>query len=566
MLSLSLYAQPQGSKTQELVIVTGKPLSASDSLKVKDIYFEGLKQKISQNTKEAIKSFNSVVQIDPQNHEAYYELAQIYFANKDLLLAKENIEKAVAVNSANEWYWILSASIYEDIKDYKLLNYALDELISISPDRTEYILEKANTLNLLGRSQDALKVYNDLEAKEGVSTETIEGKQRIYRSLGDFKTAEAELKKLIQKEPGNYRYYIYLGDLYFNKKEKEKALEAYKKVKELEPGNGYVNLALSDIYNADKKTEEAFLELTQAFRSPDINLDQKIKIVISYFALFPDLKAVRYAETLAYILTEEYPDDAKAFAIYGDVVFQKGEYEKAKDAYEKSVALNKNIYAVWDQLIRIKLNLNDLEGVIKTGEEALIYFPNSGTLYVFTAIALNQSKQSEKAVKYLNNALNYDLDKVLKIQVYSSLGDAYENLKKYKESANAYEKALELDANNVYALNNYAYYLSLRNENLDKAEKMSLKSNQLSPNNASFLDTYAWVLFKHKKYSEAKEWIEKALKVSDRNNAVLLEHYGDILYHLNDKEQALENWKKAKELGEDSTILNRKINERKYSE
>jgi len=207
-----------------------------------------------------------------------------------------------------------------------------------------------------------------------------------------------------------------------------------------------------------------------------------------------------------------------------------------------------------------------MAGVVKDGEEALSLFPNQAVLYVYTALAYNQLKQSEKAVNYLNNALNYELNNALKVQVYSSLGDAYQSLKKFKESVASYEKALALEPDNVYALNNYAYYLSLRDENLEKAERMSYRSNQLEKDNSSFLDTYAWILFRQKKYKEAKEWIERALRASNSQSATIIEHYGDILFHTGDKAGALENWKKAAQLGEKSALLQKKINEGKYFE
>ncbi|RRN77847.1 tetratricopeptide repeat protein [Pseudoxanthomonas sp. SGD-10] len=565
IVGFSTYAQRKGTK-QEYLIITGKPLTPQDSATVQNLFYLGLKEKVTQNLPSALNTFNKILSYDPQNHHAYYEIAQIYYGNKDLDNAKKNIESALAVKPDNEWYWVLSANIYQDLQNFELLNYALDELMKLSPDRIEYGLEKANTLLTLGRTKDALDVYNNLEKTHGVDAAIVEGKQRLYRSTGDYKNAEADLLKLIEADPSNFRYYIFLGDLYYSNRNKEKAIEAYKKVKELDSRNGFVNLALADIYNADGKTEEAFLELTQAFRYQEIDIDQKIKIVLGYFSNFPDLKSVRYAETLSYILTEVHPDEAKSFAIYGDVLFQKEEYEKARGVYQQSLSLNKNIYAVWDQLIRISLGLNDLESVVKYGEEALTYFPNNPELYIYTAIAYSQLQQTEKAVSYLTHALSFELADPAKVQVYTSLGDAYQKLKNYRESSKAYESALAIDPNNVYALNNYAYYLSLRNEDLDKAEKMSLRSNQLNPGNASFLDTYAWILFRQKKYKEAKDWIEQAIEANGAKNGVIMEHYGDILYHLNQKDEALSNWKKALELGEDSSTLQKKINEEKYFE
>jgi len=139
-------------------------------------------------------------------------------------------------------------------------------------------------------------------------------------------------------------------------------------------------------------------------------------------------------------------------------------------------------------------------------------------------------------------------------------------LKDSKNSDDAYEKALTYNADNAFTLNNYAYYLSLRGEQLEKAAKMSKRSNDLQPNNASFEDTYAWILFKQKNYPQAKIWMEKALADDKTNSNVKSEHYGDIMFHLGDVDAALENWKKAKANGDNSPLLERKINEKKYIE
>jgi tetratricopeptide (TPR) repeat protein len=95
---------------------------------------------------------------------------------------------------------------------------------------------------------------------------------------------------------------------------------------------------------------------------------------------------------------------------------------------------------------------------------------------------------------------------------------------------------------------------------------MSKHSNELQPNNASFEDTYAWILFKQKDYAGAKQWIEKALVDDKTNSAVKSEHYGDIMFCLGNVDAAVENWKKAKEYGDQSAVLEKKINERKYIE
>ena len=175
---------------------------------------------------------------------------------------------------------------------------------------------------------------------------------------------------------------------------------------------------------------------------------------------------------------------------------------------------------------------------------------------------MDQNFQIETKMNRTDSPVNFSAKKVtFKAQIYSSLGDAYQQQKKYKESVAAYENALALDPNNIYTLNNYAYYLSLREENLAKAEEMSLKTNRLEKDNASFQDTYAWILFKGKKYEEAKIWMQKAI-LNNQNSAVQFEHLGDILFQLGETENALQNWKKALILEPENMELKKKINQK----
>ena len=52
----------------------------------------------------------------------------------------------------------------------------------------------------------------------------------------------------------------------------------------------------------------------------------------------------------------------------------------------------------------------------------------------------------------------------------------------------------------------------------------------------------------------------------DDPSSVILENYGDILYKTGEEEKALEQWKKAKELGSDSETLDKKIKTKRYTE
>jgi tetratricopeptide (TPR) repeat protein len=563
-LALFSFAQKAKKEKQALVIVTGKVLSPDDSAQVVQLFYSGLREKVVQNPSLAIDYFKQILLISPDSQNALYELGQIYFKKGDLISAKNYAQQAVTVEPNNEWYWLLNANIYQQQQDFGLLAYALDELIKLNPDNLDYVFDKANAYFMMGKADEALVIYNDLEKQIGLSDQVLQGRQRIFLKKGNIAKATEDLNQLIKNNPTEVRYYLFLGDLYFANKMGKEALGVYQKAKDLDPENPFTRMAIAQILEAQGNDVEAYKEIKIAFEQPSLNIDQKVKIILKYFDAFPNPSAMEKAQSLSKILTEAHPQDPKAFSLYGDVMFQSNQLNEAEKAYTTALTFNKNIYAIWDQLLRIQLSTNNFKAVISTGEEALTYFPNQFSLYFYTALAYLQDKNYQQAITYFNMALSFEIDnKDIQAQINGGLGDAHQAQKKYKESASFYEKALEISPNDTYVLNNYAYYLSLRNEELLKAERMSGLANKLEPDNAAFEDTYAWIFFKIKKYYDAKIWIFKAIQ-HNPNSPTQYEHLGDIYFKLGDVDSALENWKKAFELDGSDTLLKKKIDEKKY--
>jgi tetratricopeptide (TPR) repeat protein len=203
----------------------------------------------------------------------------------------------------------------------------------------------------------------------------------------------------------------------------------------------------------------------------------------------------------------------------------------------------------------------------KDSEKALELFPSQPLLYVLHSISLIQLKEYEKALQTLDNGQSYILDnKKLEAQFELYRAEAYYNLNNSKQAFLSFEKVIEIEPDNYVALNNYAYYLSVKGEQLDKAESLSSQVILANPDNPTYLDTHAWVLFKQKEFILAKHDMEIALKNGGDLNDIIVEHYGDILFMLNDIDGALSNWLKSKELGNQSKILQQKIDEKRFIE
>ncbi|WCT12836.1 tetratricopeptide repeat protein [Mucilaginibacter jinjuensis] len=544
-----------------------KVMTSTDSLMVKQLYFTALREKTIENFTLATDLFTRILQIDPNNDAAMYELANLKKLNKDDATAEQLLERATMLKPDNEWYWAGLAASYEKSNNIVKLENVFTQLIRLNNDNPDYYIDKANALSIDKKYDEALSTYDELEKITGPTDELLIKRQKIYLMQGKLDKATASLKEAIAANPNQVKYYLMLGEVYNSNNLTDDALSIFQKAEKIDPQNGYVHLELADIYRAKKSYEASFNQLKLAFAIPALGAEQKMRIILGYLPKFPDPNAKASALELSRIVTVAHPTESKAFALYGDMLVQNQMYKEAKVQYQKSLQLNDQVYAVHEQLVRIELGDNDLDAAIKDGENALSLFPNQAWMNYLVGVSWMQKKNYTKALGYIKNATSLEVqDKDLLSQSFSALGDCYHEMKNEKQSDESYDKSLSYNPDNAYTLNNYAYYLSVRGVELDKAERMSKHSNELQPATASFEDTYAWILFKQKKYAEAKVWMEKALVNDKDHNAVQIEHYGDIMFYLGNVEAAVQNWKKAKAYGGQSSVLERKINEKKYIE
>jgi len=535
-----------------------------------DFYFyNGVKEKALDNIQEATKNFRKCVEISPLIPAANYEYGLCLFKLGDIKNAEIFARQAVKIDDQNEWYQMFYAQTLAASKKFKEASKVFENLYKKNPDNLENIENWITTLIFIPDYKAVLNVYDILEKKIGLNEGIVRQKIRIYNAQNQFSKSESEVKRLIATEPLNVNFQILLGDLYLENNMDEKALLTFKQCIALEPNNPYPHLALADYYRKNKNNAEYFSETKKAFASDELDADTKIKILSPFYNLSKDNKEQNdFVHELLDLFVLTNPKEAKAYAIKGDFLLKEEKFAEAREQYKKALEIDKNKYSVWNQLMLINSQLNDNEQLDKDSKQAIELFPNEPVPYLLNGIANYQLKNYKQTINILTKGIDFVVqNNAMLAQFNANLGDAYQNDKQFSKSDSCYEKALQLNPNDTYVLNNYAYFLSLRNVNLDKAEAMSKKSNELAFGNSSYLDTYAWILYAQKKYSDAKVWMEKALAVDGNKSPVLLEHYGDILYQLDMKELAMEYWLKAKNAGPGSSdFLDKKIQEKRLIE
>ena len=152
------------------------------------------------------------------------------------------------------------------------------------------------------------------------------------------------------------------------------------------------------------------------------------------------------------------------------------------------------------------------------------------------------------------------------LRAWSTAGDIYHLKGDSKKAYKAYEKALKINPNYVYVLNNYAYYLSMEGKNLKKAYNMSKKTVEAEPDNSTYLDTFGWILFLQGKALEAKPFFKHAMLYGGKESAVVMDHYAEVLYALKEYDLAFVYWNLARQKNDGSIPdLEERISQRKQA-
>jgi len=457
-------------------------------IEVKKMIFSGNEN----NAESLLRKYIDRYQNDPVG---FFELSKILAARKAYPEALTYAEKACQLDQVNIWYQLFLAETYEMNQDYDKAVEIFEQIVETDPDNLEYYYQLAALYLGLGKYQQAVKMYDKIESQIGVSEEISLQKQKIWLHLKEPSKSEAELKRLIGSNPGESRYYGILAEFYMSQEKKESAFEQYKKILELDPGNAYIHMTLADYYRKAGDREKAYGELKLGFANPNLDVDTKINILLSFYSvneLVSDLKYQAFA--LADILVETHPDDPKVYSIKGDLLSQDKQYQEARDSFLKVLALDSSRYVVWEELLRMDLLTDDYEQLKEYGYRAIELYPEQPVIKLLTAVGEMQLKNYPEAEKLLKQGIDLVANNQdLLAQFYMYLGDTYHALDNSAESDKAYEKSLQIRDNNPYVLNNYSYYLSLRGESLSKAEQMAKKAVSIEPGNSSFQDTYGWV-------------------------------------------------------------------------
>lgn len=550
-------------------VINDSYLSSSDIRKFDYFFYEGQRLKMIGNFDKAKMYFIECLKIDSLSSTCFYELANIEISNKNYKGAQELLSNSVRLSPHNKWYKILLGDLYQQNEDIPNSIVVYESLVSQFPDNDEFLYILSQLYNTNKQYDDAISSYNILEKNIGINEVVSLEKEKIYLEMGKEGFAYKEVKKLIDDNPYEPRYYGFLGDLYLYNKELDKAEESYLKILELDSVNGLGYFSLANISLQRKDTVSFFSNFNHAISDKNLSLEVKFQRMLPFLVGndFVNYSKKSNINTLFQKLIVVHSDDSRSFIYFANYLQNNNQKKDALVQYKKALNIDNSNPSVWQDMFLIEIQIGDFEVLFNDTKDALVLFPDESIFNLFNGMASMQLHDYTSALKVLEHGIVFtDKNIHLKGQFYSYLGDVYYGLMNNDKAFENYENALKIDENNVVVLNNYSYYLSLERRDLEKAEKMISKCIELEPGNFTYLDTYAWVLFQRGRFFESKYIIERAIDNGGDKSDVIVEHYGDILFKNDDIDGAFIQWNKSLDLGNKSQMLLKKIELKRYVE
>lgn len=549
-------------------------LSGLRMREAESVFTEGMKFFILEDYTKALGAFQRAAELNPQEPMVYFKMAEVYAKSQsaeDISRAATSIEAALKLEKKNRYFYLLAAEIYASQNELGKAANALEALTREADNSGEHLYQLAAIYLYDRKPDEALKTYNRAESVLGISEVSSLQKQKIYFDQGKTEQAIAEGEKLLAAFPDEERYVVGIAETLAQKGQQKKAAEYLEKFLAAHPEGGSSKILLAGLYRDAGREQESRKLIREAMKDPSVELNSKLLVVQTYTTQIAQQAVSKVADSdlpefvvgLYEELKNQYPEDPNVYIAGGNLHISLRQKAEAEKAFLGAIQRGSASFEAWQNLLALEAETGKFDSLVFHSEQGMEIFPNQAMLYYFNGYGHLSLRNYREAASSLERAKKLAASNPgLQHDINSMLGDAYHGTKEYVKSDQAYEAALAHTPNDAFVLNNYSYYLSLRKEHLEKAERMAAQVIKDNPDNSTYLDTYAWVLYARDKFREARKVMEHALSLPGVSS-VHFEHYGDILFQLGEIDQAVRQWEKARSMTNDHQALDRKIANRR---
>jgi len=546
-----LFAQEQVQK-----------ISPEDEARAMEYYIKGLNAFENEEYQDALDHLNIAYLKLSKSAGVNYALADVYLGLEDYQNAEYYARTSIDLDPENKWYHLKLAQIYRRSGQNSNSIEALENAREYHPKDIGILIQLAALHAELREYNKSNRIYDEILSVRGSDPEIHRRKYRNYMQLNQHEAALEQLQLMRKLEPDNLGTLHALSRLYSEVGEMDAAIEILNEAKQRNPRNPETLILLAEIYVNEGKWDSLGDTFISMIEDPMLSASQKMELARFLYLQHQSSPyqgtLTRQTERVLQSFSENEPEYGEAHLLAAEFYLNQGNSAEAVNKLKLANEVMPEETEAWRQRLQLLFSEGDYENVIQVGIEASRYVEDDATINFFIGASYMLTDHYTEAAEWLEKATLMPSRRNFRSIIHGTLGDVYTELNRWDDAVESYENALRLDNANHNAMNNYAYYMSVREENLEYAEELALRAIGYEPDNAAYLDTVGWVYFKKGKYEKAKEYIKSSIETGEAS-AEVYEHMGDVYSKLGQDSEAVTWWKKALEADSERTYLEERM-------
>ena len=456
--------------------------------------------KNSNKTKEAL---NLWLRQDPKNLSARKIAALLALRTGNKSEATEHLNAMIVFDSAGFESALLELTgVIEKEGRVDIIGDVLDDLSKQHKEKAEiYFIQSLLALQKKDKNLAETKIQQALRLKPDWEKALILQAQIAVFS-GDLDKAKLLLSDASDKYPENSKINRMFAQILIKTGGYKEAIEVYQKIILIDPKDVESQFAEGLVY----------LQLDQDQQAQDI------------FKKMLDQPDWRY----------------QACFYLGKIEEKQGHLKKALSWFDEVIdgpfAFDASVSAI--SLLQKERHLEEANSRLSLLQ---IKFPKQKLrLLLVQADLYNQQKKYEEALAILTNGL---IDFPNQKELLYTRALIAERINKLDIAEIDLKKILEIDPDNVEALNALGYTLLNNPGRYAEAEKFLRKALALEPNEAVIIDSYGWLQFKLGNFEAALKYLQQAYEKQPENE--IAAHLAEVLWVLDRKDEAKKIFNKA---------------------
>lgn len=479
---------------------------------------------------ERIRGSRAAVGSEPENPDAWAELAQVFHAHDLFPQAIEAYVKAMALQPS-DWRWPYLAALAQAKADPQASLPLFRQAIEGKPAGAAIYINYGDNLIRLGQHTDAEQAYNQALKADPDSSHALYGQAQVAMVSNDIEKAVTLLKRAKTIAPRHGEVYSLLA-------------QAYQRLGDAEGASRESMFAKAwpDATRAPDPVVQAMESLavdSQSIGQAGISLAQRGQYVEAE-AKFREVLAIR-------------PGNARDYANLGGALAGQGKAEDALAAYRKGLEIDPTDVDTLNNLGFTLMQQQRPDEAEKHLQQALQIDPTFAPALGNLGLLAERRQQPEKAIDYLKQAL--DLNPGL-LFARNALATQLVTAGDTSAAIEQWTQVLAINPNELAAIYNIAMTRVGRGEHAPAIEYLR-KGLAIAPNSSRLVIALAWELATAPEYElrDGDEAMQLAQRVYSAypNQARIIDVMAAALAETGDFDNAIKLMERLVDAGGDAS-------------